>query len=1452
MKRNCLYTINPYNKNIFEDGGLASWDRLASGAFGVSYGDAGKTLSDYQNSTNVFGLSKIDNPFSKGNIAGGFGSMAKTGIGSGILSGLAGGISKGAQGLISGGLNSGAGNAIGSLGRGVGSLVGRVNPLLGAAVSVGSGIIGGGVNALVGTATDQKKLAANNEAISAWNSYASTADSTDAVKGLTAMQNYEDAYRSGLLRKGWANSRNDEARTNFANAKSFAERSITNNVDNIIGDMIANSLYNYSAFGGPLGYAPMTGALGIMQADKYINAINNRTDAIAKTQNLTSGSSFSPLGNAFAEGGGIHINPAHKGQFTSKAKRAGMGVQEYASHVLANKEDYPSSTVKQANFAKNAAGWKHDDGGALKAAFIQDFGNDPIGAAMRYNQGLEAVAAQREAAEAAAQEEQAKQQAYKDLQDRLTSVEASNIALQALVDGIGSRQTTTEGAPAAPVDIPEDIRGWDYIEKKLKGSGRFNDIQIAGIKQNINRESGFNPRAVGDNGAAVGLAQWHPDRRPQDMSLDGQIQHLIDTLSAYDGNKHWIGRDNYEGFLNARTPEEAHYYIARGYERPAASITDNLRRRSNMSLRRYNAFGGELGTNGTDFTTGLLEINAGGDHEENPFEGVQLGFDAQGIPNLVEEGETVYNDYVFSKRLQVPPFMRRQLGLGGNIKDEISFAAASKKIASAAKDRPNNPMDEAYLEDALAKLANVQEAERARMQAENTNMMLERINALPTDMYEQGLAGLSEIAACGGKINKYADGGAMEWLKQNHPNIANKEAIAKVMDKRAKVIGYKAKDQSKVYNYENVYNDMLANNAPIGRNNEKLFNSLVSDGMPKEVAFSLAYPTRLSYPYGGTNYAQELSAARDAAYNKLVRKNSQSSNNTNKGQSTGEPLPTIDWNNTGYRMPGLDNGDSGSTSISGNRSSKAATTSGATTPTNSNVGTGNRRSATNAGATRSTTRIAAPRAATVAPDSGIIAPQELVENGTWNLGNYDWLNNPQYQAGNQGIPYSRSAAENDIRNIENSDSYKAWTDYVLNNWDNPDVQNYLRELDTRAGGNHLMTDNPEEARQYFRDARNDGRWGYYHLTPGMSNTPTAAVEGSVAPAPENGPYNFEDVAKAEGIDLNNNQTPLGRVFHAMDGDAYDGYIEGEMDPNVVGAETRRETLPNGDVVIYHAGVGNGGGVSGDAGNAGVSDNNGAAIAGADGKIKPLDTWMRYAPAIGAGIMTLTDALGLTNKPDYTYANKLEAAAERLGYAPNVQYKPIGDYMRYRPFDRLFYANQLQANARATDRNLMNISGGNRATAASGMLANWYNTNNNMGNLYRQAEEYNQAQRERVADFNRRTNMFNSQMDLEANMANARYRQQAAHASLQGLAQAAALRDSIDQRIGASRSANITNLLTSLGNIGRENFAINQINDDDAFNYGITTRGTTPFKGRKTTAFGGEIEKYNKRKNQRRR
>jgi len=65
----------------------------------------------------------------------------------------------------------------------------------------------------------------------------------------------------------------------------------------------------------------------------------------------------------YGKGGSIHIKPENKGKFTSWAKSHGMGVQEAASHVMANKDKYSSTVVKRANFAKNASKWKHALGG---------------------------------------------------------------------------------------------------------------------------------------------------------------------------------------------------------------------------------------------------------------------------------------------------------------------------------------------------------------------------------------------------------------------------------------------------------------------------------------------------------------------------------------------------------------------------------------------------------------------------------------------------------------------------------------------------------------------------------------------------------------------------------------------------------------------------------------------------------------------------------------------------------------------------------------------------------------------------------------------------------------------------------------------------------------------------------------------------------------------------------
>jgi hypothetical protein len=60
---------------------------------------------------------------------------------------------------------------------------------------------------------------------------------------------------------------------------------------------------------------------------------------------------------------GIEIDPANKGKFTKWASARNMSVSEAYNKVMGNTDVYSPSVVKMANFAKNAAGWKKQDGG---------------------------------------------------------------------------------------------------------------------------------------------------------------------------------------------------------------------------------------------------------------------------------------------------------------------------------------------------------------------------------------------------------------------------------------------------------------------------------------------------------------------------------------------------------------------------------------------------------------------------------------------------------------------------------------------------------------------------------------------------------------------------------------------------------------------------------------------------------------------------------------------------------------------------------------------------------------------------------------------------------------------------------------------------------------------------------------------------------------------------------
>lgn len=120
------------------------------------------------------------------------------------------------------------------------------------------------------------------------------------------------------------------------------------------------------------------------------------------------------------------------------------------------------------------------------------------------------------------------------------------------------------------------------------------------------------------------------------------------------------------------------------------------------------AFGGQLHTNGADFSNGASIIEAGGSHEENPNSGVQIGVDKQGTPNLVEEGEVVYDDYVFSNRLKANDEVLGYANLPLKYRD-TPFSDIAKKLLKPSEDQLNDPITTKTLKANMNKLRNAQE-----------------------------------------------------------------------------------------------------------------------------------------------------------------------------------------------------------------------------------------------------------------------------------------------------------------------------------------------------------------------------------------------------------------------------------------------------------------------------------------------------------------------------------------------------------------------------------------------------------------------------------------------------------------------------------------------------------------------------------------------------------------------
>lgn len=200
--------------------------------------------------------------------------------------------------------------------------------------------------------------------------------------------------------------------------------------------------------------------------------------------------------------------------------------------------------------------------------------------------------------------------------------------------------------------------------------------------------------------------------------------------------------------------------------------------------------------------------------------------------------------------------------------------------------------------------------------------------------------------------------------------------------------------------------------------------------------------------------------------------------------------------------------------------------------------------------------------------------------------------------------------------------------------------------------------------------------------------------------------------------------------------------------------------------------------------------------------------LRYAPAIGLGAAVISDALGITNNPEYENAARIEAAS-RADYKP-VGFERLGNYLKYKPFDTDYLLNRIDADAAASRRAIANQSAGNTGAAIAGILASDYNTIGRLGEAKIAADKENFARRAQVEEFNRATNQYNSQGALQADTANQGAYANALSRRLTGLTTAAQMRQGIKDAAEANRAANISEFLSALGDIGYENKSMNII------------------------------------------
>jgi hypothetical protein len=179
---------------------------------------------------------------------------------------------------------------------------------------------------------------------------------------------------------------------------------------------------------------------------------------------------------------------------------------------------------------------------------------------------------------------------------QIASVRRANVrSLLTQVLAPGFNTAAESGAKFDPPDPPHPVfdtdadpaqfhavPGTDSIARRQQAAARVLSIlrdkgwspaQCCGIIANIDRESSFNERAVGDNGAAFGLCQWHSDRRKTFAQHFGRSMmsnpNFDEQVGFIDVELNSTEKRAGDRLRNQTTPGQAGFVVSFYYERPA-------------------------------------------------------------------------------------------------------------------------------------------------------------------------------------------------------------------------------------------------------------------------------------------------------------------------------------------------------------------------------------------------------------------------------------------------------------------------------------------------------------------------------------------------------------------------------------------------------------------------------------------------------------------------------------------------------------------------------------------------------------------------------------------------------------------------------------------------------------------------------------------------------------------